>query len=502
MPHVVQGVRRLSPPLVVALVALVARLAPVLRGGGLTGILAYDDGVYYSASDALLSGRLPYRDYLLLHPPGITLVLAPFAALGRLVGEDPIGLAAARLAFMAIGAASAVLVWAVARRVSPRAGLVAGLGYAVWQPAAYAERTTLLEPLVNLGLLAALVLLGAGPATRRRVLLAGAALGLAVAVKAWAVVPLAVLALWLLRRDGRRSAAAFLAAGVAAAAAVCLPFLVPAGPAMVRMVVLDQLGRPSNAVPVPVRLASIEAVHLSPRVLTGGTAALVVALALAVAALAALLAWRVPAARPWAALLGAQGGLLLTSPSYFAHYGTYVAPALALLAGTGADAFLSAVVDRSTHPWALRPLVPAVGLVALAVLSVHVVTQPEGRRVPARTAVDALSGVRCVAADSAAALVTADVLSRDLRDGCRLVVDVTGLTYDQDPGDLGAGPTPRERRRDLEWQASVARYFAGSGAVVLDQWRHDGLDARLLAGLERRDVELGKPSYRVLVPAS
>ena len=53
MPHVVQVVRRLSPPLVVALVALVARLAPVLRGGGLTGILAYDDGVYYSASDAL-----------------------------------------------------------------------------------------------------------------------------------------------------------------------------------------------------------------------------------------------------------------------------------------------------------------------------------------------------------------------------------------------------------------------------------------------------------------
>ena len=96
----------------------------ILRGGGLTGILAYDDGVYYSAADGLLSGRLPYRDYLLLHPPGITLVLAPFAALGRLVGEDPVGLAAARLAFMLLGATSAVLVWAVARAGLParRAG--------------------------------------------------------------------------------------------------------------------------------------------------------------------------------------------------------------------------------------------------------------------------------------------------------------------------------------------------------------------------------------------
>ncbi len=501
MPHVVPGVRRLSPPLVVALVALAARLAPVLRGGGLTGILAYDDGVYYSAADGLLSGRLPYRDYLLLHPPGITLVLAPFAALGRLVGEDPVGLAAARLAFMLLGATSAVLVWAVARRVSPRAGLVAGLGYAVWQPASYAERTTLLEPLVNLGLLAALALLGpsAGSASRRRVALAGVALGLAVAVKAWAVVPFAVLALWLLHRDGRRGAVTFTGAGTAAAAVVSLPFLLAAGPAMVRMVVLDQLGRPSNGVPLATRLASIEGWQLSPVPLPTGSALLAVVIALLVAAAAAVVAWRVPAARVWAALLVAQGALLLTSPSYFAHYGTYVAPALVLIAGAGADAVLCAV---EAHTAAFRPLVPALGLVALAVLSAHVVTQPEGRRVPARTAEDALSGVRCVAADSAAALVTADVLTRDLRNGCRLVVDVTGLTYDQDPGDLGAGPTPRERRRDLEWQASVARYFDGSGAVLLDQWRHDGLDGRLLAGLERRDVELGRPSYRVLVPAS
>jgi alpha-1,2-mannosyltransferase len=113
------------PAMVVAVVALVARLAPVLRGGGLTGVLAYDDGVYYTASDALLSGRLPYRDYVLLHPPGITLVLAPFAAFGRIAG-DPEGMATARVAFMLVGALGAVLVWRIAGRVSPRAGLVAG----------------------------------------------------------------------------------------------------------------------------------------------------------------------------------------------------------------------------------------------------------------------------------------------------------------------------------------------------------------------------------------
>ncbi len=500
MPHVAQIVRRTSAPLVVALVALAARIIPVLRGGGLTGILAYDDGVYYSSAGALLSGRLPYRDYLLLHPPGSTLVLAPFAALGRLVGSDPAGLAAGRLAFMLVGAASAVLVWVVARRISPRAGLVAGLGYAVWQPATYAERTTLLEPLVNLGLLAALALLGAEgrPRSRRRVALAGVALGLAVAVKVWAVVAFVVLLLWLLRRDGRRAGLTFAAAGAAAAAAVCLPFLVAAPGPMLRMVVLDQLGRPDNGVSTTSRLASIEALQLSPAPVAPGLALVATAVAAAVGVLVLLVAWRRPAARLWALLLVAQGGLLLTSPSYFGHYATFVAPALALLAGAGADLAVAAVPVR---PAPLRLWAPAAGLVALAALSAHVVTQPEGRRVPPGAAA-AFSGLHCVAADSAAALVTADVLTRDLRNGCPVIVDVTGLTYGQDRGDLGSGPTPRERRRDAEWQRAMRRYFAAADAVVLVQWRSDGLAAPLLTELEHRFLELGKPSYRLLVPVT
>jgi 4-amino-4-deoxy-L-arabinose transferase-like glycosyltransferase len=483
---------------VVAVVALVARTAPVLRGGGLTGVLAYDDGVYYSASDALLSGRLPYRDYLLLHPPGITLVLAPFAALGRWLG-DPVGLATGRVAFMLVGTLSAVLVWWLARRVvSPRAGLVAGLVYAVWQPASYAERTTLLEPLVNLGVLASLALLSSA-AGRRRLVAAGAVLGLAVAVKAWAVVPFAVLAVWVWHRWGPRAGLRYVGAGAAAGAVVCLPFLLAGGPAMLRMVVLDQLGRPNNGVGLLSRLASIESLQLSPGPVDGRLAVVTELVAVAIAAAVALLAWRRPATRLWACLFAVAMALLLTSPSYFAHYGTFAAPSLALLAGAGADAVLAWVSVRAP---ALRPVAPAVGLVALAALGAHVVTQSEGRAVPVQAVTVALSSTRCVAADSAAALVVADVLTRDLRNGCPVVVDVTGLTYDQDPGDLHAGPTPRARRQDGEWQRGVDRYLSGADAVVLDQWRTDGLDAGELGRLEQHDLELGRPSYRVLVPAT
>jgi hypothetical protein len=269
---------------------------------------------------------------------------------------------------------------------------------------------------------------------------------------------------------------------------------------MLRMVVLDQLGRPNNAVTTVDRLASIEALQISPGPVSARLAAMAVLLAVAAAVAVALLAWRRPVTRVWAVLLAVAMLLLLTSPSYFGHYGTFAAPALALVVGVGADAALSWLAVRAA---VVRPLVPAVGLVALAVLGAHVVTQPEGRRPPPEsTMADQLAGARCIAADSAAALVAADVLTRDLQHGCPLVVDVTGLTYDQDRGDLTSGPTPAARRRDGEWQRSVDRYLAGANAVLLDQWRSDGLDPLVLTRLEHRDLELGMPSYRVFVAAS
>jgi hypothetical protein len=48
----------------------------------------------------------------------------------------------------------------------------------------------------------------------------------------------------------------------------------------------------------------------------------------------------------------------------------------------------------------------------------------------------------------------------------------------------------------------VDRYLTGANAVLLDQWRSDGLDPKVLTRLEHRDLELGRPSYRIFVRAS
>jgi len=105
-----------------AAIAFAFRLIPVLRGGGLFGFGNYDDGVYYAAATGLVHGRLPYLDFLLLHPPGMPLLLTPFA-LGAQLASDSYGFAAARLAWMLLGALNAVLIWRILRPI----GLVAAL---------------------------------------------------------------------------------------------------------------------------------------------------------------------------------------------------------------------------------------------------------------------------------------------------------------------------------------------------------------------------------------
>jgi alpha-1,2-mannosyltransferase len=212
---------------VIAAGAFAVRFLLLADGGGLHGLQGYDDGVYFTAADAFVHGRWPYRDFVLLHPPGIVVALSPFAALGSLT-SDATGLAVARLAFMAIGALNAVLVYALVRRCGQVAGVAAGLFYALWFPAAYPERVTLLEPLGTLTLLVALVLLQRGSVRGLDVWAAGAALGACLAVKIWDIVPVLVVIGWAMLHTGRRTWLRLWVSTAAVAALLYEPFLVTA----------------------------------------------------------------------------------------------------------------------------------------------------------------------------------------------------------------------------------------------------------------------------------
>src|SRR5687767_2243006 len=247
-----------------AIGAFAIRAVPVLAGGGLQGLHGYDDGVYFGGATALVHGALPYRDFLLLHPPGMVLGLSPFAILGNLTG-DPAAFAVARVSIMGLGAVNAVLVALVAGRYNRLAGLTAGALYAVWNTASNVERTTDLHgPQNTLLLLGLLALARSGRITPRRAALSGVFLGLAMTVQLWQAVSFVVILWWVLVR-GRddawhrlRPAAAYLASAGIAFGLVCIPFLVGAPERMIRYVVVDQIGRPNVDVDPIDRLRVLE----------------------------------------------------------------------------------------------------------------------------------------------------------------------------------------------------------------------------------------------------
>lgn len=464
----------------VAALAFGVRLLPVLLGGGLGSYGRYDDGVYYAASDALTFGRVPYRDFVLLHPPGITLLLTPFALLGRLT-SDPVGMAVARVAFMGIGALNAVLVTILARRWGRAAALISGVLYACWAPAVYGEQSTLLEPLGTTALLVALLLLlkaTTRPAVRAEVL-AGVVLGLAVALKIWYVVPWGVVVAWQLMARRWSTALRLLVGGAGALFVVIAPFVILAPGRMFDMVLRDQLVRHQAASSRTGRIPSILGVkpllphHVEVLVVTGA--------ALALLAAAAIVCWLDREARVLVALLVAHVTVLLLSPAYFAHYGALTAAPAALVLGVAVGRFAAVPLPRP-----LPVLAMSIALLACLGSGIRVATTAQGRVFPGRQFADA-APAGCVASDEPQALIQMNRLSRDLQSGCRIPVDVTGITYDalRRVGPQGHA-IPRGRNR--AWQQFLYSYLVSARSFVVARARGDAMAPDIASRLALRPV--------------
>jgi hypothetical protein len=473
----------------VAALAFTVRWSLVGGARGLRGYHGYDDGVYFAAAVSFVHGNLPYRDFLLLHPPGIVLALSPFAALTHWT-DDSTALVVARVAFLLVGALNAVLVTRVAGRWGTTAALVGGVVYALSPAAAYAERLTLLEPLGTLTVLGGVVLLLRAAEPRAPAWLGwagGAVLGLGLTVKIWDVVPLVVVLGWQLAAHGWRTAARVGAAAAATATLVVLPFAAVAGSTMFRLVVLDQLGRARYPVTATDRVAGILTGDPTLLSTAGARAALALALGAALVVAAGVVAWRGRRGRLWVAMAAAQVAVLLLSPSYLPQYAAYVAAAVALVVAAAAS------------------LVPPPGRVAAAVvvcaglaLVVGDVRPAPAPTFPAAQIRARLPSTGCVRSDSPATLALLDVLSRDLAEGCPVPVDLSGRTYDIGSRDALGRPVPRVHNQP--WQRFARDYLTSGSATVLARGKGDGFDAATREELGELRTVVHRGGIRLLLP--
>jgi alpha-1,2-mannosyltransferase len=477
----------------VAVAAFLFRLVPVLRGGGLFGLGNYDDGVYYASATGLIHGLLPYRDFVLLHPPAMPLLLAPFAVIAQLT-SDSYGFAAARVGWMVLGAANAVLIWKILRPIGLVAAAFGGFGYAVFHPAVFTDKSTLLEGPATTALLIAILLLQAlgyaDSLPHSKALVAGALLGLTMTIKIWGVVTLLIVVGWLLLLRRYGVALRVLIGSAAAATVICLPFFAVAPTAMWNQIVRDQVSRGASDVTTLERLDRMAGLGIisqpHPPVIT-------------VAAVVALLgcgalAWSYREARLPVLLMLGQGLYLLIIPKWFPHFAGFTAAAVALTAGAAMGRLMALV--------RARPARIAVGVVAAGALLVYAsgwagITY--NRRLPDQFRAVTAATPGCVTSDDATALVATDTLSRNLSRGCRFIADLGGHSHDM----AAAAGLRVSRSHNQAFQRFALDYLrSGSVTLLIKYCGGRGFNAKTTAVLEQWPLLARSGRYNVRRPVA
>ena len=445
-----------------ASLAFAVRLSTLVRGSGLYGRLGYDGAVYYAAGSAVAHGMLPYRDFLLLHPPGIALELLPFAALASVIG-DAHAYALARVAWCLLGAVSTALVFVITRSRGLGPALAAAAFYAVFVPAVVSEDNTTLEAIGSVCLLRALALLvrqweGRSSATAALVA-AGALLGLSTATKIWAVVVVLVVVAWSVRPIGLRRSGLVLAGAAGATFVVCLPFFLAAPGTMWRMVVLDQIGRHRVSETLTGRIA--DTLGLSELRDDTGTAVLAVVGLVVLLAVVAL-ALREPLGRFAGVLFAVTFALLMWTPPWSLQYTPLVAPAAALLVGSAVSGLLAA-------SGRFRNLAgPAVGAVLVGYALVSLPGLPSGSHFPGEK-LDAVlvQNPGCVVTDDPILLIETGALQRNHALRCPDVVDMSGYSWDLQP----SATKQMSRQRNEQWNAVALQHLASGDVSVVVRFR-------------------------------
>ena len=392
----------------------------------------------------LLNGALPYRDFLIVQPPGITILMVPLALLSKVTGTAW-GMAVGRILTSIVGAAAVALVGLLVRHRGVLATAIACGLSAVYPDSIQAAKTVLVEPWLVLFCLIGAVALFDGDhftSSRRRIVWGGVAFGFAGAVEPWAIFPVIVVAVVCLRVPRRLL---LYAAGVAAGFLVpVLPFAVLAPSKFYEATIVAQIGGRANATRIPVwprlqALTGLADLSAPSHIVVAAATLLIVGFVVGCYGLAFLMTSRVPPVLDLFAL-GATILVVLSFmwPTQFHyHFGAFLAPWLGMTIGLAAATLIP---ERSPAPGG-GAVVPAAvqwgaaGLVALVILGMAGLQYRwEHSRighVPVWVSTDAQRLIppgACLLADEVSFSVMANRLTSDVP-GCSLLLDATGSNY-------------------------------------------------------------------------
>ena len=456
-------------------------LAYDLHLGDLSHLIGYDDGVYMGAATQLSNGIVPYRDFVFLHPPGIILLLTPFALIGRFVGSAAANEAARVLVVLV--AMVGVLLFARVVRGRTTLAMTAGLAvFALHPDFLNAAQGILLEPfLITACLLGTALVFNDDVFADEpwRWWVGGIAFGLALLIKIWAVVPIVVIVVIALCMRRRMDAARLTLACAGTFALVCAPFVALAPTSFLRYIFRDQASRSSSGSPTTLsRLGNL--LYFPSSVAARHATVVVVAAVLALS----IIIWSLGRTRgrhltalEWYsfASAGLIVGAFVASGSYYSHYGAFAAVFFGLVASNTVGRLTlrpdGALDARPTRGRAM-PVVVAGVVCAVALLVGHQL------QVLHKSSADTLSlsqihtvirPGQCVATNNVSILLLSGRFSAD-EPGCPRVVDSFGTEVNLTGGHVDQAAT------SASVQQAWLSWFKRAHYVVLDETRHPRAD--------------------------
>jgi hypothetical protein len=499
------------------LLALALRLLLLSRPGYLTGVTEYDDGPYFGSAVSLIHGFLPYRSFLLVQPPGITLLMLPSALLSKATGTAT-AMATGRI-LTTLASSAGVLLLGLLLRHRGLLAVIVGCGiFAVYPDSVSTARTILVEPwLVLFCLLGALALFDGNHLTssRKRLLWGGVAFGFAGCIEVWAIFPVIVLLVMLLPQIRR---AAVYVGGVAIGFLVpTLPFAALAPKRFYQSLYVAQVAprAGSTRVPLPARLShmlGISTLHLPahPRTLILAATAVLVILVAAMIAVAWRMLRQAPPPLDWFALATtAVITVMFMWPDQFHyHFAAFLAPFFAMSIALPLSRLLEALSQGTGWLPATdgrRLWIPATVLASLAIV---VLAMDQGsyeshlqlRLAPVAPAVERIipKGA-CIATDQVSYLLMANRFSPD-QSNCPHMLDGLGSDLGFSNGlkpSTGAGKVAAVQAmwrdeftrsqfvwlsynsyRRVAWDPQLRAYFKANFVKVFKNGWHDTLWAR------------------------
>jgi alpha-1,2-mannosyltransferase len=426
------------------LIGLLLRIYQLTRPGFLLSVNEYDDGPYFGSAVRLVNGALPYRDFLIVQPPGITLLMIPVALISKVTGTAW-GMAIGRILTALIGAASVALAGLLVRHRGAAATVIVCGIMAVYPDSIQATKTVLVEPwLVLFCLIGALAVFDGDHFTTRtrRLVWGGVAFGYGGAVEPWAIFPVIVIA--VLALPSLRRLAAY-AGGVAAGFLVpVLPFAALAPVKFYQATIIAQIGPRAGASRTSFweriqDLSGLADVTRPTHLMDLAAAVLIAAVVAGSLGLAFLLTWRLPPVLDLFAV-GTAGLVLLSflwPDQFHYHFAAFFAPWLALalalpLASLVSDLRLVSGGDGTARPalqWGAACLAGLVILVmAVIQFNWESYNTPHLPLSVVRSAERLIPPGSCLLADEVSFSVMTNRLVSDVP-GCSLLLDATGTNY-------------------------------------------------------------------------